>query len=438
MSARALSQVDRLLWRAGFGARVDELERYASLGLEGSVDRLLAPPAGAALERGPRPHVGGRALDPLNTWGHDVLWYLDRTVRARHPLVERMTLTWHDHFAVSNAKVGVVELMLAYYRTLRRHALGRFRDLAQAMAADSAMRLWLDIVDSNRDAPNENFARELFELFTLGANQGYDERDIREAARAFTGVTYDYRNGRFAFDPSRHDGGVKRVLGRRGRFGARDIVDIAVADPHHAPFLCGKLWAYVTPRPCPAATLRRLVRTYRAADTDVRPVLRRILTDPEVYADPKPDQVKPPVVYVAGMLRRIGHGVDTDSWSWLLDGMGQRPFYPPNVGGWSQDLGWLSTATVQSRFLAAAYVLGDHAVADGSIPSSQTPQRALRAALSATGQPTPSGATLAGLRGFARASVKGRTAHWQVTHYWPERQRALRHMLLAGPEAQLS
>ena len=144
-------------------------------------------PRGATLE-GPEPRVDGRPLNPVNQYGHDVLWWLDRMVRGRHPLVERMTLNWHDHWATSNDKVGDVKLMMRQQRTLRRYALGNFRTLARAMVRDGAMQIWLDLAGSSDEAPNENFAREFFELFTLGANNGYTEKDIRESARALTGL----------------------------------------------------------------------------------------------------------------------------------------------------------------------------------------------------------------------------------------------------------
>ena len=137
--------------------------------------------------------------------------------------------------------------MLAQYWTLRRGALGKFRNLARAILKDRAMQLFLSLANSEKGSPNENFARELFELFTLGVNNGYTEKDVREAARALTGFTFDYETERFGYDPDSHDGGVKRILGRVGRFTPLDVVDIAVAHRAHAPFLCEKLWGYFSP-----------------------------------------------------------------------------------------------------------------------------------------------------------------------------------------------
>jgi uncharacterized protein (DUF1800 family) len=428
-------RVDRLLWRAGFGGKPADADRLARKGLAGAVEELLAP-RGAPLS-GPPARIDGRPLDPLNAYGHDVLWWLDRAVRARHPLVERMTFNWHDHFATSNGDVGDTRLMLAQYHTLRRGALGRFRDLARAITKDRAMQMFLSLANSEKGSPNENYARELFELFTLGVNNGYTERDVREAARALTGYTFDWDTKRFGYDPDRHDDGVKRILGRVGRFRPLDVVEIAIEHKAHAPYICGKLWSYFSPRPCPSGLLRSLVRTYRAAKTDVRPVLREILNNKSLYAGlDAPDMVKPPFVYVAGLLRQTGSRVDDEGWVWRLDQMGQVPFYPPNVSGWEGGTSWLSTSAIRARFGAAAAVIRD-TIEDGSISENQTPAKAIASALAATGLPRVGPRTAAAMHRYAVSSVAGRTDKWEVEHFYPERQRVLRHLLLAGPDAQV-
>ena len=244
-----------------------------------------------------------------------MLWWLDRAVRGEHPLVERMTFNWHDHFATSNDGVGDTRLMLKQYWTLRRGALGRFSDLARAITKDRAMQLFLTLANSEKGEPNENFARELLELFTLGVNNGYTERDVREAARALTGFTFDYDTKAFGYDPDRHDDGLKRILGRTGRFTPLDVVDIAIGHKAHPAFICSKLWGYFSPQPCPPKLLRQLARTYRAAKTDVKPVLRQILNHKLFYASlAEPDMVKSPFVYTAGLLRLTNTPVDDDSW----------------------------------------------------------------------------------------------------------------------------
>ena len=432
----ARQRVERLYWRAGFGALPREVPALARQPLPKVVNGLLVP-RGPQLH-GPPAQVDGQPIDPVNEWGHDVLWWLDRAVRGRHPLAERMTLNWHDHFATSNQKVGDTKLMLRHYHALRGHALGTFRGLAQAMLQDRAMQRFLDLDNSDKRQPNENFARELFELFTLGVNNGYTERDVREAARALTGFTYDWDRRRFGYDPKRHDDGIKTIFGKRGRFTPSNVVDLAVTHPRHAPFICKKIWSYFTPRPCPPATLRQMVTAYRRSKTQIRPVLSIILRHPALYADlNEPDQVKPPVVFLAGMLRKTGQFVRVADWSWILDDMGQQPFYPPNVNGWDHDEAWMTTASARARFQAASRVIRDMKIEDGSIAGTQTAKQSLEKALAATGDPWIGSQTRAALQRFARTSVAGRDDKWEIKHYYPERQRVLRHMLLSGPDAQV-
>lgn len=169
------AQAERLLWRAGFGPRRGEAERFAALGLEGAVHALTHPRSSRL--SGPAPRVDGRGLAPRDVWGHDVLWWLDRMVRTEAPLVERMTLVWHDWFATSRASVDA-RWMLRQNALLRRRALGDFGGLVRDITRDPAMLIWLDGISNDRWSPNENYARELQELFTLGAGRGYGERDV--------------------------------------------------------------------------------------------------------------------------------------------------------------------------------------------------------------------------------------------------------------------
>lgn len=433
----ARAQVERLFWRAGFGGLPGDVERLARAGRPAAIREVMSP-RGPQLRKGPAPTVDGQPIDAINVYGHDMLWWLDRMVRGRHHLIERMTLNWHDHFATSNEKVSDAKLMLAQYWTIRARALGSFRKLAQALLRDHAMQRFLDLDNSDKDSPNENFARELFELFTLGVNNGYTEQDIREAARALTGFTFNWDTKAFGYDAERHDDGVKRIFGKSGRFTPADVVNLAIDHPKHAPYLCKKLWGYFIPQPCPPATLRKMVTTYRRSGTQIRPVLQIILNHPAFFAGlGEPDQVKSPVVFVAGMLRKTNQFVTTGDWVWMLNDMGQRPFYPPNVSGWEQDEAWLTTASIRARYAAASAVVEKMAIKDGSIPKKQTPSQALSQAIRMTGRPWTSSLTRASLTRYARTSVASRDEDWQVEHYWPERLRVLCHMLLAGPDAQV-
>src|SRR5919204_862581 len=202
------AQAERLLWRAGFGPTPGEADKLASLGLDGAVQSLTRP--GPERLEGPAPHDDkGRPLAPYDLWGHDHLWWLDRMVRTTTPLLERMTLVWHDWFATSNDGVDSQRLMLEQNNRLRRHALGSFPELLLAVTNDPAMLLWLNGSDNTKWSPNENYARELMELFTLGAGRGYGESDVRNQARALTGWRNDWQRGvgatNFRYDASRHD-----------------------------------------------------------------------------------------------------------------------------------------------------------------------------------------------------------------------------------------
>src|SRR2546423_12542252 len=177
-----VAEAERLLWRAGFGPRRGEAAALARKGLVQAVRSLTRPGPEKLLGHAPRDEKG-RRLAPADAWGHDHVWWLDRMVRTSTPLVERMTLIWHDWFATSNGGVGSQALMLRQNRLLRRHALGSFQQLLLDVTQDPAMLLWLNGTENSKDAPNENYAREVMELFTLGHGSGYTDRDVRDQAR---------------------------------------------------------------------------------------------------------------------------------------------------------------------------------------------------------------------------------------------------------------
>src|SRR3954463_8281908 len=230
-------QAERLLWRAGFGPRPGEAERLAKLGLKGAVHALTQP--GRDRLQGAPPHADdGTSLAPLDKWGHDQLWWLDRMVRTTRPLHERMTLVWHDWFATSRDGVDSARLMLNQNQLFRRLGLGSFPTLLTEVTHDPAMLLWLSGVDNEKDAPNENYGRELMELFPPGADRGAPpEQGVREQARALAGwrTSWDDDLGpvRFRYDAGRHDTGTKRIFGKRGNFDWRDSARMCVEHKLH-------------------------------------------------------------------------------------------------------------------------------------------------------------------------------------------------------------
>jgi uncharacterized protein (DUF1800 family) len=434
--------VRRVFWRAGFGATPGEARDFAQRGRAATLDHLLH---GDDTLSGPEPRVDGRPLDPRNVWSHDVLWWLDRMVRTNRPLVEKLTLRWHDHFATADQDTP---LMLAQNHLLRAHALGSFPELLRGVMRDPAMQLFLSLADSSKEAPNENFARELMELFTLGG--GYTERDVREVARALTGFRSRWSDRglrSIRFDRSRHDGGVKTIFGQRGRFGPDDVVRLVTRHPRHAPFLVETLWGWFVTAPLDAGTRRDLVAAYRRSGLRIAPVVERVLRHPALYARlDAPDMVKAPVVHVAGILRTTGTPVTTAAYGWLLEQMGQMPFHPPSVAGWDWGPAWLSTGTMRARVtLANVLVAWDHAplrLRDDAGDPRLTAAEQVDAALAAVGRPWISAGARAVLTDLAARFFDDMTEPWQRQHR-PRAERAtmlqrlLRHLLLSGPDAHL-
>ncbi len=433
----------RLFWRAGFGATPREARHWARQGRAATLRWILHGGKGPVPKMAP-PRVEGRPLDPVNEWSHDVLWWLDRMVRSPRPLQEKMTLFWHDHFATTDQDTP---MMLAQNRTLRRHALGPFPVLLREVTKDPAMLLHLSLADSDPEAPNENFARELMELYTLG--RGYRERDIRQAARALTGFRSDWLDDgsvRTWYDPENHDAGRKLIFGQRGRFDWKDVLRLCVNHPAHAHFMVDKLWAYFVGAPLPRRTRSELSSVYRRSGRNVKPLVGAILAHPALYRGlDSPTMVKSPVVYIAGALRGAGQGIERRDWGWLLSGMGQYPFRPPSVAGWDWGTAWLSSNSMHQRFDAANYMLDTPRmkVEDKSTPVKLTPRQALERARRAVGDPWTSRHTEAELMRIARRLLddreRTRSGDWR-----PDKQtradhcqRVLRQLLLCGPDAQV-
>ena len=434
-----VAEAERLLWRAGFGPRPGEAEALAAKGLRSAVLSLTRP--GPERLEGAGPTADGEALAPADAWGHDHLWWLDRMVRTNRPLVERMTLNWHDWFATSRSGVDKARLMLDQNELLRRHALGNFGSLLTKITVDPAMLLWLSGSENNKWSPNENYAREMMELFTLGAGRGYTERDVREHARALTGWRNDWSDGigphRFRYDRKFHDSGRKRIFGRSGRFDWRDSVRLCLEHRAHPSFLVGKLWSYFIPTPPDAKTARALSAMYVGGGRAIRPLVEAILMHPDLYRGSR--MIKPPVVYVAGLLRATGRGVDRDSWTWICDLAGQVLFRPPNVAGWDEER-WLDTATYRGRWMAANTVLDGVALdPDGAEPTAMLPLgEAVDEAIAFWGRPTISQPTRTALERFASDAHVLADRKWKVGSYGVLRQNALRMLVATSPDMQTS
>ena len=340
-----------LLWRTQGGATEAEIARAAEEGLSATLDRLLSPPveAGkfaetAALLR--QTAEDADSLEPLKTW------WLYRMSEGPSPLTEKMCLFWHNLFATSNVKVRSAAHMAAQNDLIRTHALGDYKALLAGMAQDPAMLIWLDGNANRLRSPNENFAREVMELFTLGVGH-YTETDIKEAARAFTG--WHVRNDRFWFNRQQHDHGSKRVLGETGNLDGGDVLRLCLKQDACPRFLALRLLReFVVPDP-DEATMTWLAASIREHDFQMTPVLRTLLgSDLFFAATSRHRLIKSPVQFVLGTCRTLEVRPNLKAAAGIIAGLGQDLFQPPTVKGWEGGRLWITSATLLQRANFAA------------------------------------------------------------------------------------
>jgi uncharacterized protein (DUF1800 family) len=429
-------QATRLLWRAGFGPRPGDAERLARLGMDAAVASLTRP-AGTARLIGAPPHDDhGEPLDPINTWGDDHCWWLDRMVRSDQQLVERMTPIWHSWFATSE-EASNARLMIKQNWMMRRNALGNFHQLLLGVTVDPAMLLWLNGNTNNKDSPNENYGREMLELFTLGADRGYNQDDVHQNSRALTGWTNDWSEEQgpinFRFEPSLHDYGIKRIFGHRGRFNWRDSCRLAVTHPEHPSFLVSKMWDYFVGADLPRATARALQRAYVRSDYEIRPLIEAILRHPLFYEGPR--LVTPPVVWTAGLLRASRQTITTTSWTWVAGLTGQVLFQPPNVSGWNYAQ-WLDTSRWAGRLEAVDVALQNRTLSGKTYPFGmrENAREAYQHAIEFWGGRPLSETAQHNLIALGRQIAHGQTQEWQQVTFRQLRQNALRNLIPMTPD----
>ena len=388
-----------LLVRTGFGATADDVAAYAGLTREEAVSRLLretrtvavTPPPEWTLEAGPLrvPRVAAGATEAQRKAFRaqqlrEALalrgWWVREMLATPSPLTERMTLFWHNHFTSSQQKVRFARLMYAQNATLRANALGSFTTLLHAMARDPAMVVYLDEAQNRKGVPNENFARELMELFTLGEGH-YGEQDVKEAARAFTGWSIDRDSGRFLFRRRLHDDGIKTIFGHRGNFDGDDVLDLLLARPETATFIVDKLWReFVSPTPDPAA-VARIADDFRATRYDIKVAFHGLLVSDAFFAaDNRGTLVKSPVDLVVGTLRTLEITPPaTVPYALAAAGMSQNLFSPPNVKGWPGGDAWINSSTLLARkqFLAGVARARSEAAMDETAQPAAPGERAM-------------------------------------------------------------
>jgi len=430
------AQAERLLWRAGCGPRAGQVAAVAAMDLEAAVMSLTRP-SGEPVMDGPEPTVDGEPLDPYGEWFGDTLYWFDRLVRSRHQLVERLALVFHDWWATSNDVVGSTEFMFEQTNLFRTHGLGSFAAMVRAVTTGRAMLLFLDAITNRKGAINENYGRELMELFTLGADRGaYTESDVRELAKALSGWRADWVPGAgwtdFRWEQAdRWDPTVKTVFGQSGRFTWEDACRLVVQHPQHASFFVGKLWSYFIPTPPSADVAARLEAAYVASGHQIRPIVEAILCSPEFYEGPR--MTKPPAVIAAGMARARSLPIDGQGWVWFPGAAGQRLYYPPDVSGWD-DKRWLDTNTVRARWELINEVMRGQSITSATWDGypEESAAQAVANARAFWLDPALTDATVASLHEFSAGGVPANPS----PRLRAQRQNALRQLVAASPDYQ--
>jgi len=396
--------------RAGFGESSAQLERWTQQGLDATVQELLHPdsdnyplPSCATPDQfadlrarvvqasdGDEKKEARRALREAQNHEFYALinWWTQRMLTTRAPLLEKMTLFWHGHFATSAAKVRSPYKLWQQNETLRRNALGSFVTLTKAISCDPAMMVYLDLATSQAEHPNENFARELMELFTLGEGN-YTEADIKESARAFTGYRID-RLEQFRFAKNQCDAASKTFMAQTGAWNGNQIIDIILKQSVAANFITSKIWKFFVYEDPDSQLTDKLSEIFRQ-NYEIRQLLETIFLSEEFYSQRAWDAiVKSPVQYVVEAGRTLGVSIPTGFTLFnIYRQMGQVPFYPPNVKGWDGGKSWINTATLTFRYqLARQLVLGIRVLNEPKPKT--TPQASPSPQGSLSTQPSPS------------------------------------------------
>ncbi|HEY7035826.1 MAG TPA: DUF1800 domain-containing protein [Thermomicrobiales bacterium] len=399
-------QIAHLLRRAGFGATPAELDEYVKLGFDDSVDRLLHP---EDVEEGDVELPAELNPDPTRLQSIQLQW-LYRMVNTNRPLAEKIAFFWHGHFATSIEKVKSVTLMWNQYETLRDNGLGKFEDLVLAVSKDPAMLVWLDNSRSRKEAPNENYGRELMERFTLGVGN-YTEDDVKAASRAFTGWSIQIQRGAqvgdedlakdpqlesgltadelkqlkekkkngtltkeekaqlkqekrtrdaaFIFRPAWHDDGQKTYLGQTGNWDGADVVRIVTEDPACAEFVARSLFSFFVWDNPDDKTLAPFVDAFTKSGGDIRETLGAIFRSPEFSSDQAYRAlVKSPIEVLVSTVKLLDLDITKQTVNpKTVQAMGQVLFAPPNVGGWTSGLGWIGPSSLLERYNVVGQLL---------------------------------------------------------------------------------
>jgi len=377
-----------LLNRAGFGGTPDEIQKLASLGHLEAVSSLVDfekipdttadpdwahPDPGKAERRRAAKNASLEQRQKLQRQERQIEnqrllelrgWWLQRMAKGPRPFQEKMTLFWHGHFATSFEKVRDSYYMWRQNELFRRLCTGNWLDLLTEAGKDPAMLVWLDQAQSRKEHPNENYAREVMELFSLGQGH-YTEKDITEAARALTGWSLDPAAQKFIYRPFIHDTGVKTILGKTGNMDGDDFIHQIVAQPQAAMFITAKIWNFFAGEMPSPEWNTELADVFRNSGNDFKPLMRVMFSCEEFYSDSViRNEVKSPTQWLVGSVRMLECELPPPLVSTnLLRSLGQDLFAPPNVKGWDGGLAWITTNNLLARYNQAAMLAqGDMAI----------------------------------------------------------------------------
>ncbi len=343
--------IEHLLRRAGFGFSPTELAYYKSMGYEASLNELLNPEQvnNSQLDQSiARERFDFTNLDDLKRW------WIYRMAFSRCPLEEKITLFWHGHFATSNRKVNNAYAMYEQNVLMRKNGMKNFGNLLLAMSEDPAMIIWLDNQQNHKGKPNENYAREVMELFSVGIGH-YSEQDIKEAARAFTG--WETKANAFFFNSGQHDNGDKTFLGEHGNLSGNDIVDILAHKPATANFLSHKLCKFFVSDNPSEEIIAHVAHAYKANDNNIKKMLETMFKHKEFFTQKSYHaKIKSPAELVIGTIKSLQVQKLDATLPSQMARMGQNLFEPPTVKGWDGGTTWVSTNLIMERFNFAARI----------------------------------------------------------------------------------
>ena len=363
-------EIARLFHRTGFGPKPGEFAAALSAGVAAARSKVLSPPSTvsfvtppALTDLGPRPAPNSPAVVDFSQqlrYQNQLLfmWWLDEMVTSPHTLQEKMTWFWHGHWATSIGKVNYALPMFNQNVTMRKFALGNFKDFAKAMFSDGALQVWLDGQENTVKAPNENFSREMMELFTLGVNR-YTETDVKELARAFTGYQVSRSSGVVTFNARRRDAAAVTVLGKTAVMSPEEVIDHLVSQDNSALFIAERVWYRFVSSQEPLPQNHPMVKAFANRDLSA---LMNSLIESSAFSQEKNSMVKSPIEWFVGLCRALAITPSqlpspTKLYNYL-EMLSQVPFSPPNVGGWPADQAWLSSASAQFRVSFATSIIG--------------------------------------------------------------------------------